>query len=48
MPLSHFDIQAAKPRDKADKLSDGGGLYLFIQPSGSKLWRLKYRDHGAG
>jgi hypothetical protein len=47
MPLTHFDIQAAKPRDKAYKLSDGGGLYLLVQPSGSKLWRLKYRHHGA-
>ena len=47
MPLTHFEIQAAKPRDKAYKLSDGGGLYLLIQPSGSKLWRLKYRHHGA-
>jgi integrase len=25
---------------------DGGGLYLAIQPSGSKLWRLKYRRDG--
>ena len=47
MPLTHFDIQAAKPREKAYKLADGGGLYLLIQPSGSKLWRLKYRHHGA-
>ena len=46
MSLSHFDIQAAKPREKAYKLADGGGLYLLIQPSGSKLWRLKYRNHG--
>ena len=46
MPLTHFDIQSAKPRDKAYKLADGGGLYLLIQPSGSKLWRMKYRNHG--
>jgi len=25
---------------------DGGGLYLAVQPSGSKLWRLKYRYGG--
>jgi hypothetical protein len=26
-----------------NKLGDGHGLYLEISPSGSKLWRLKYR-----
>jgi Arm DNA-binding domain len=26
------------------KLSDGGGLQLWIMPSGSKLWCLAYRD----
>jgi len=46
MSLTHFDIQAAKPREKGYKLADGGGLYLLIQPSGSKLWRLKYRNRG--
>ena len=25
------------------KLSDGGGLYLLVQPRGAKLWRLAYR-----
>ena len=25
---------------------DGGGLYLHVQPSGSRLWRLKYRYGG--
>ncbi len=46
MSLTHFDIQAAKPREKRYKLADGGGLYLLIQPSGSKFWRLKYRNRG--
>ena len=46
MPLSHFDIQNAKPEAKPYKLADGGGLFLLIQPNGSKLWRLKYRHHG--
>jgi len=27
-------------------LFDGGGLYLVIEPSGSKLWRMKYRFNG--
>ena len=30
----------------ARKLSDGKGLYLLVQPSGAKLWRLKYRHGG--
>ena len=46
MPLTHFDIQNAKPADKPFKLSDGGGLFLLVQPNGSKLWRLKYRFLG--
>ncbi|MEQ8452036.1 MAG: tyrosine-type recombinase/integrase [Nitratireductor sp.] len=43
MPLSEFSVRNAKPREKPYKLADSGGLYLAIQPSGSKLWRLKYR-----
>ena len=46
MPLAHFDIQNAKPAAKPYKLADGGGLFLLIQPNGSKLWRLKYRHRG--
>ncbi|OCA52601.1 Prophage CP4-57 integrase [Photorhabdus namnaonensis] len=36
-------IETAKPKDKAYKLADGGGLYLEITPRGSKYWRMKYR-----
>ena len=42
MPLSHFTIQNAKPTGKPFKLADGGGLFLSVQPNGSKLWRLRY------
>jgi hypothetical protein len=45
-PLSDAAIRAAKPREKPFRLFDGGGLYLEIHPSGSKLWRLKYRFAG--
>lgn len=41
--LSEAKIRAAKPKEKAWKLPDGGGLFLFISPNGSKLWRWKYR-----
>ncbi|RYE02125.1 MAG: DUF4102 domain-containing protein [Sphingobacteriales bacterium] len=36
----------AKPSDKPQKLFDGGGLYLLVQPTGGRLWRLKYRFGG--
>jgi hypothetical protein len=46
MPLTDTVIRNAKPEEKAVKLSDGGGLFLLIQPSGTKLWRLAYRFAG--
>ena len=44
--LSDAKIRTAKPDAKPYKLSDGGGLFLLIQPSGSKLWRWKFRLNG--
>ncbi len=44
--LTDSKIKAAKPKDKAYKISDSGGLYLHIQTSGSKYWRCKYRFLG--
>ncbi|MTC60091.1 Putative prophage CPS-53 integrase [Providencia rustigianii] len=38
--------RASKPKDKAYKLSDGGGMYLEVTPNGSKYWRMKYRYAG--
>lgn len=46
MPLSDTAIRNAKPTDKVQKLSDGGGLYLLLNPNGSRWWRLKYRYSG--
>ena len=42
MALSHFSIENAKPAPRPTKLADGDGLYLIIQPNGSKLWRMRY------
>lgn len=42
LPLTEAKIRNAKPREKTYKLSDGGGLYLEVNPVGSKLWRLGY------
>jgi integrase len=44
--LTDTEIRKAKPRAAAYKFADGGGLYLFIKPEGSKLWRWKYRFAG--
>ena len=43
MPLTDPKVRQSKPRNKPYKLSDGNGLYLQVQPSGSKYWRLAYR-----
>ena len=44
--LSATAINNAKPKDKPYKLADEKGLYLFIQPTGGKLWRFDYRFLG--
>lgn len=41
--LTQVAVQAAKPREKAYKLSDGNGLHLLVETSGSKLWRFRYQ-----
>jgi len=46
MPLSDAAVRNAKPRAKPYKMGDSGGLYLQVQPNGSKLWRHKYRYLG--
>lgn len=44
--LSHLRITAAKPAAKPFNLSDGQGLFLTVQPNGSKLWKLNFRHLG--
>jgi len=44
--LTETAVKQAKSKAKPYKLPDGHGLYLQVQPNGSKLWRLKYRIHG--
>jgi integrase len=44
--LTDACCKAAKARDAAYKLFDGGGLHLFVSPTGSKTWRLAYRIAG--
>lgn len=42
--LTDHQCRTAKPGEKARKLFDGDSMYLFIAPSGAKIWRLAYRD----
>lgn len=46
MALTDLKIKASKPTSKPYHLTDGHGLFLVIQPNGSKLWRWKYRFEG--
>jgi integrase len=41
--LTDIVVRDAKPKDKAYKLADAGGLYLWVAPTGLKSWRMKYR-----
>lgn len=47
MPLSDAAVRTAKPKEKPYKITDSGGLFLLVTPSGGKLWRFKYRFNGA-
>lgn len=46
MPLTDTAVRNAKPTGKPQKLADTEGLYLFISPTGGKLWRMDYRFAG--
>lgn len=46
MALTDIAIRGAKHGPKPIKLTDEKGLFLLLQPSGGKLWRLKYRFSG--
>ncbi|HHA2390841.1 TPA: tyrosine-type recombinase/integrase [Stenotrophomonas maltophilia] len=42
-PLTDTAIRKAKPGPKPTKLRDGGGLYVQLNPDGSRWWRWDYR-----
>lgn len=44
--LNEAKCRAAKPTDRPQKIFDGGGLFLFVAPSGTKIWRVAYRLDG--
>ena len=44
--LTQLLVKNAKPKEKAYKLSDGNGAYLYVSSSGVKSWRIDYRFGG--
>lgn len=46
MPLTDAKIKSLKPREKPYKVADYGGSYVEVSPTGSRLWRLKFRFEG--
>lgn len=42
--LTEMQVRNAKPKEKPYKLFDGGGLYLEVASTGSRIWRLKFRQ----
>lgn len=43
MSLNDSKIRSLKPSDQPFKVSDSHGLYLLVNPGGSRLWYIKYR-----
>ena len=44
--LTDTEIKALASNGKQIKKADGGGLFLLVDKSGGKLWRLAYRFNG--
>ena len=44
--LSDAKIRSLKPREKAYKVYDDRGLYMVVNPNGSRWWRFKYKYGG--
>lgn len=46
MNLNDTICRNAKPKEKAYRLTDGGGMYLEVMPNGGRYWRMNYRFMG--
>ena len=46
--LTVLSVEMAKPRRGRQEIPDGllPGLYLVVQPSGSRSWAVRYRING--
>lgn len=46
MALTDAEVRALKGKGTPYRVADGGGLYVQVSKTGSRLWRLKYRYDG--
>jgi integrase len=46
MALTDTEIRKAKAKEQPYRMTDGGGLHLYVTPAGGRLWRWKYRYDG--
>ena len=46
--LNDTQCSAAKPKDRAYKLTDDKGLYLEVKPNGVKAWRYRFKLENDG
>lgn len=44
--LTDVQVRKIKPAEKPFKIADTGGLFLYVTPAGSKLWRMKFVKAG--
>ena len=44
--LTDLQVRKARPKAKAYRLHDGGGLALYVPPSGVAAWQFRYRLDG--
>lgn len=44
--LSDTKLKSAKPQERGYRLTDDRGLCVLVQPSGSKLFQVRYRRSG--
>lgn len=43
MALPELTYARAKPAAEPFKIKDGDSLYMYVRPSGTKVWRVDYR-----
>src|SRR3954464_9491203 len=44
--LGALEVAKAKSKARPYRMADGGGLYLWVPPSGVKVWQFRYRHGG--
>lgn len=44
--LTDAGVKSPRAKDQAYEASDAGGLVLYLTPTGSKLWRMRYAFQG--